>query len=40
MDKAYGWGPIVALAKKDNAQTDATQSLAVINAGTVSFLKY
>ncbi|KAI2738855.1 transcriptional regulator family: Fungal Specific TF [Penicillium roqueforti] len=37
MDKAYGWGPIVALAKKDNAQTDATQSLAVINADTFTY---
>ncbi|CAI7583091.1 unnamed protein product [Penicillium discolor] len=36
-DKAYGWGPIVALAKKDNAQTDVTQSLAVINADTFTY---
>ncbi|CAI7614247.1 unnamed protein product [Penicillium viridicatum] len=36
-DIAYGWGEIVALAIKDNAQTDATQSLAVINADTFTY---
>lgn len=35
-DEVYGWVEIVELAKKDNAQTDATQSKPVINAGMIS----
>ncbi|KAJ5898703.1 transcriptional regulator family: Fungal Specific TF, partial [Penicillium tannophilum] len=36
-DIKYGWDLIVQLAKDDNAQTDATQSKPVQNAGTISF---
>jgi hypothetical protein len=36
-DTKYGWVAIVQLAKDDNAQTDATKSQAVSNAGTISF---
>ncbi|OQE66438.1 hypothetical protein PENNAL_c0187G01769 [Penicillium nalgiovense] len=36
-DEVYGWVEIVELAKKDNAQTDATQSKPVINADTFTY---
>jgi hypothetical protein len=36
-DIKYGWVDIDQLAKDDNAQTDATQSKPVKNAGIISY---